>query len=329
MNSSFLNYNSDPIKPTLQNVFLKLKRASHQNKDLGKAPHKPILLLSIIELMDEGIIAENKIFVSPELVATFQNLWLKLVPSEGWQPRFFLPFYHLSSDGFWHLKLASGAKVALTNSYSPKSLGALKDSIYFGYFDDSIFSNLINPDQRDLIKTQILDYYFPHSDFEKKQISLERKQYLEQLELNFLSGQAAETPVKWMKIIQSEVRSVLFKTEVPKKYKYTCAISGQRINANMDYQFIDACHIRPWSKSKDDSIQNGITLSPTLHRAFDRFIISLDEDYRVILSDAFTENENSPHNLRQFKGKKILLPENKAWYPSQESLAWHRSNLLT
>ncbi|MGB6035138.1 MAG: HNH endonuclease [Cryomorphaceae bacterium] len=34
-----------------------------------------------------------------------------------------------------------------------------------------------------------------------------------------------------------------------------------------DNQMIDACHIRPWSTTKDDRIQNGIALSPILHRA--------------------------------------------------------------
>ena len=33
----------------------------------GAAPHKPILLLSIIELIEQGKIQHNRIFLTPEL----------------------------------------------------------------------------------------------------------------------------------------------------------------------------------------------------------------------------------------------------------------------
>ncbi|MGB6037274.1 MAG: HNH endonuclease [Cryomorphaceae bacterium] len=78
---------------------------------------------------------------------------------------------------------------------------------------------------------------------------------------------------------------------------------------------IDACHIRPWSRTKDDSIQNGIALSPTLHRAFDRGIVKINDDYTVAVSRDISESGDSPFNLGQFDGRKILLPERKDWWP--------------
>jgi len=37
----------------------------------GVAPHKPILVLSVIELIAQDKIKQNRIFLSPELISTF------------------------------------------------------------------------------------------------------------------------------------------------------------------------------------------------------------------------------------------------------------------
>lgn len=40
----------------------------------GIAPHKPILLLSVIEQIRKGIISRNQTYLSPELIQTFLNI---------------------------------------------------------------------------------------------------------------------------------------------------------------------------------------------------------------------------------------------------------------
>jgi len=89
------------------NQLFNLKRAN------GKAPHKPVLLLALIQEVEEGRISENRVFITPELLASFKEIWSRLVVG-NWQPRFFLPFYHLSNEKpkFWFLKLETGAAVA-------------------------------------------------------------------------------------------------------------------------------------------------------------------------------------------------------------------------
>ena len=60
----------------------KLKRATHRNKVYGKAPHKVVLLLAVVEQIEAGNITDNKIYITADLVAAFQKIWLKLVPLE-------------------------------------------------------------------------------------------------------------------------------------------------------------------------------------------------------------------------------------------------------
>jgi putative restriction endonuclease len=145
------------------------------------------------------------------------------------------------------------------------------------------------------------------------------------LELNFFGNLAAEKESPTYRVVEREARCAYFKSRIPDIYNHTCAIllrlrsaqARQRIIA-ADTQMIDACHIKPWSTTKDDSIQNGIALTPTLHRAFDRGIVKINADYTVSVSKAISESGDSPFNLRQFDGAKILLPEREEWWPRVE-----------
>jgi putative restriction endonuclease len=52
-------------------------------------------------------------------------------------------------------------------------------------------------------------------------------------------------------------------------------------------------------------------------------LISISDDYRVLVSDAFVEDE-SRYSIRQFAGKEILLPGRREWWPEREKVEWHR-----
>lgn len=77
----------------------------HTNLTKGhKAPHKIILLLSIIDLIQEGIITSPNIYPSKELMNKFKDDWNKFIgESEVFKPVFSTPFYHLKSEPFWTL----------------------------------------------------------------------------------------------------------------------------------------------------------------------------------------------------------------------------------
>lgn len=53
-------------------AFEKMKRAIMRGV---KAPHKPFLLLTILNLCQRGVIKDNHIVLSRELVAEFKRLW--------------------------------------------------------------------------------------------------------------------------------------------------------------------------------------------------------------------------------------------------------------
>lgn len=309
------------------NQLKKLRRA--KNKGMGAAPHKPILLLAIIDGIEKGEVFTNRISISPELVLSFKDIWSKLVVTSH-TPNFALPFFHMKSEPFWRLVSLNGAVIPVTASRSVKSLSALKDSLAFAEIDKELMSFLIDPISKEVVKTELLDYYFPET---KSQLSNSKNDYVTQLELQVLNEDRAtyssrvEELRNKMKVNDFEeevyVRSGIFKREIPKIYNYTCAISGLRIEATVNAQLVDACHIVPFAVSKDDTVGNGFSLTPTLHRAFDRGLITINDDYIVRISPDVTELE-SVYSLKQFEGKQMALPNSKQHYPLQENFEWHR-----
>ncbi len=284
----------------------------------ASAPHKPILLLSIIAEIDSGNIIENKIYITPELVARFKDFWHQLVHSPIFTSNFSLPFYHLKSDGFWFLHTFIGKEIALTSSYSIKSFGQLKDVVDFASFDETLYQLLINRHTRGLLRSTLLDVYFDGNN-----ISENNKTIID------ISNQILNDPPTIYKIRAENfdeedvfVRGGVFKKEIPRIYNFTCCISEMRIIAGDSIQMIDACHIIPFSESHDDTICNGISLCPNLHRAFDRHLITIDENYKIIVK-TFSEDSTS-YSIKQFEGKEILLPKNTNYHPSKPNLAIHR-----
>ena len=284
------------------------------------APHKAILLLSVFQLIDAGFITNNRIFITAELVSRFKDNWHHLVQSEKFNPNFSLPFYHLHNDRghIWNLKTLPGRELLLTSSNSIKSFDALKNCIEYAFFDEDFFRLVSNPIYRKVLTTTLLDTYLQGQRF----------LYYGENSIDRIEGQILnESTVEYRQTIEKTdeedlfVRGAVFKKVIPKQYNYTCCISGMKIISTREVQMIDACHIIPFSESHDDTIKNGISLSPNLHRAFDRYLVTINKQFEVVVSPDFMESGGFP--IKAFHGKKIHLPREIRFYPSIDNLNWH------
>ena len=63
---------------TLEKYVQKMERL-RVDRAHGKAPHQPLLLLAVIELIEQGHIYKNRISLSPDLAETFLKYWTKVV----------------------------------------------------------------------------------------------------------------------------------------------------------------------------------------------------------------------------------------------------------
>ena len=309
------------------NNYIKQFQKLHVSRSSGVAPHKPVLLISVLDEIETGRITENKIFITPELVATFKENWSSLVDSKIFEPRFALPFYHLKSESFWQLITLPGCEIAVTSSNSIRSFAALKSAIDFAKFNDDLFLFLLDKNNRAVLRTTLLDTFFPLTKRKYINTKGSHGKYIANIESKLLNESPSEYKLEIAKADEEEIflRGGVFKRVVPLVYNYTCCISGMRIAATSNIQMIDACHIVPFSESHDDTITNGISLCPNLHRAFDRGLISINEEYKVIVSNSFVESDTN-YSLKMFEGKKIHLPKEEKNFPSIEGLRLHTSN---
>jgi len=310
--------------PYYVHCFTHLKR---DNKN-GGAPHKPILLLSLIGLFRKGIYFSNEIPISPELVSSFKSNWNRLVKTNH-HPIFALPFYHMNSESFWDLIPNQGCEKWIESKASMRSFSNLISAVKTAVIDYELSILLSKPENRDILVIAILERYFPQSklNFNSNeyddlpsgmvllQSSEEYKRKITELK-NVLDENAFQEEVF--------IRSGIFKREIPKIYDNTCAISGMRVDAIGNVSMVDACHIVPFSEAYDDTLSNGIALSPNLHRAFDRGLISISDDFTVLVKKSFVENLKSVYNISQFEGHKIFLPLNPLHSPSLENIWIHR-----
>jgi putative restriction endonuclease len=177
----------------------------------------------------------------------------------------------------------------------------------------------------------LLEIYFPET---KSNFDLGQNIYIREIQSQIVNELQTDYNKRIIKIKQEMdleqfqeeiyIRSNIFKREIPKVYNNTCCISGMRVDAIENVSMIDACHIIPFSESYNDTISNGIALCPNLHRAFDRGLLAISNDYIVQINNIFNEPNLSMYNLKQFDGVRILLPENAEYHPSIDAFSNHR-----
>ncbi len=112
-------------------------------------------------------------------------------------------------------------------------------------------------------------------------------------------------------------RDSSFRRKVVAAYERRCAVT------RIQLRLVDAAHILPvGAEGNADEISNGLCLSPTYHRAYDRALIYLDESLRMQINPEKEKELISAGlsgGLANFKtalATRIHLPQDKAQWPN-------------
>ena len=315
------------LSSTLQKYIKKIERL-RVDKAHGTAPHQPLLLLAVIELIEQGQIYENKIPLSPDLAETFLKYWTKVVTDR--KPDIALPFFHLKSSGFWHLHPNAGYEKVLSVASRIRSTSRLREVVAYASLDDEIFVLLADPQDREVLRQKLINKHFSNLKQEIESLLVENDQisaYREKLLRNVKHTFSSQKPTESLQT-EDGIRTAGFRRAIMRMYDYTCAVCQLRI-VTMDGESVtEAAHIIPFSISKNDDVRNGISLCKLHHWGFDRGLISLDRNYKVIVSALISEQGPTEWTLNAFSDKYILLPEEDEHYPAQDALKWHREEVL-
>lgn len=117
-----------------------------------------------------------------------------------------------------------------------------------------------------------------------------------------------------------------FRQMVLSSYGNRCCITGNPIS-----EMLIASHIIPWREQSEHRLnpKNGLCLARTHDVAFDRGLITFDEDFKLILSrylEEFLPEKTLELNFVAYAGNQLRLPEK--FQPESEFLRFHRENIF-
>ena len=274
-------------------------------------PHKPLLLLAVFDLIDEGL-------ATPEHIPWCQKL------RDRFTARFLLvrkhddnntpdnPFLYLRKDGFWQAWITDGTtKLPLSTTPSVQNIGQV-----FARFIDG-FQDLVSiPANRQLMREALISRYFPNS--------LQTKNQQSEIINRQSSPLVADEPLEYG-------RSPAFRRKILAIYDHQCAACGLRIKlpAGNDVSFIDAAHLIPFSVSQNDHPTNGLALCKNHHWAMDRDIIAPGPDHYWHVSKVLDpRRSNGERELIALSGQILLLPQDEAFHPDDMGLRYQMGKLI-
>lgn len=281
-------------------------------------PYKPALLLAIFDLIEKGLFTNNRIFLTDELIQRYRD-YIMVVGRPGDTARIQYPFWFLCSDGIWQIfdKAGKPAYSAGNKMGSGPSITRLRVMMSHAALDHEIFEYLQRPAEQSLLRNAIISRYFPS---QRDLLQALHQQYLQDETI------AAEDPGKYEK---DPARSQAFARIIKDVYDYRCAACGVRVRFR-ELALVDACHLIPFSESFNDHPTNGIALCKNHHWALDRNLISPSEKDGLLAwepSPLLDDRIEGQRPLVQLAGKRLLLPREKKFYPSAESVQWRVERL--
>ena len=114
-----------------------------------------------------------------------------------------------------------------------------------------------------------------------------------------------------------------FRIAVLNSYNNKCCITG----LNMP-ELLIASHIKPWvvsdEKTERTNPSNGLCLNPLHDKAFDRGLITITKEHKIVVSEILTNSEMDIETnrwIKSYENKTIILPDR--FLPNREFIEYH------
>ncbi len=321
-----------PIENYLR-CFSRLRRANARQglwpeATKKQAPHKPLLLLAVLDMVHRGVITSPFIAVSGDLVELndlFNLYWRRIIPL-GQTSSIAFPFSRLDREPFWELVPQPGKIITTALINNTSSVSYLRKYALGAKLDDGLFRVMQSGEGRSALREVLLQ-----SCFSPEAAALLREQSVinrEAFDYSNLLEEKAHLPLV-LEIIEAdnyrpEARDQGFRRLVVQTYDHRCALCGIRIVTPDGHTVVEAAHIIPWCKTKNDDIRNGMALCKLCHWGFDWGMLGVSDNYQVITSRSIGIDPNYPGFLTSLSDRNIIRPVDREVWPAREYLAEHR-----
>ena len=129
--------------------------------------------------------------------------------------------------------------------------------------------------------------------------------------------------------VKQRIGQDFFRQAVLASYDMQCCVTGLQ-----NTKLLIASHIKPWCNASDlekTNPANGLCLNSMHDALFDKGFMTLDDQYRVLLSSELRQVEmdlDTKDWLFKYEGTKIHLPTNKLFLPDKKFLEYHRESVF-
>ncbi len=276
-------------------------------------PHKPLLLLAALDLLDEGLATPDHIPWCDALRQHFTRRF-QVVRTRDDDNTPDNPFRYLAGDGFWE-----PLEPTCMGIMPFRSQPLVRDfHSVFARFTDGFDVIVANPVNRRRLRQALVARYFPN-------------------QATFLLDPAASAvpdPTARAADDQTDAgteygRSPAFRRKILAIYDHQCTACGLRIKLPVkDVSFIDAAHLIPFADSHNDHPTNGLALCKNHHWAMDRALIAPGPDgvWHVARS-VIRRRSTGEAELADLTGKPVLPPHDDAFRPDPAALRWRWERL--
>jgi putative restriction endonuclease len=109
-----------------------------------------------------------------------------------------------------------------------------------------------------------------------------------------------------------------FRIAVTDAYQRACAVSHGKV-----LPALEAAHIRPYAAGGSHEVSNGLLLRRDIHTIFDLGYVTVDEDFKFVVSDRVRTDFNNGNEYRRLHGEPLFVPQAPANRPAPAALRWH------
>ncbi len=272
------------------------------------APHKPLLLLVILELAEKSASFGDILPLTPELAFRFCTYWGIVAHRRTQAPDIRYPFFHLKSDGFWS-PLGDDGKPTTD-----------RRAMQFAALPSDFVAVATEPSFRDRARHILIAKYFQPAE----RVALYALVGLPIPSEDQIAKDSAYTSPD---DAARQGREARFRLNIVAAYNYTCALTCYRLTTITGTSIVDAAHIHQFADSRNNELRNGLALCKNAHWLFDQGLWSMTDDYKVLVAEGhFAEDGPDQKLLSEYHGKKILLPKAPRCWPNPLHVAWHRKN---
>lgn len=276
-----------------------------------RRPHKPFLMLLALQRLCEG--GEAGVPFAEIEEPMIRLLLVYAPPAATPDPR--LPYWHLQSDGVWEIP---GAEMLERGSNGRPTLDALRATV--AQIPERYRNALLASPSlaRACVETLLEEHFEPSLHEDVLQACGFPADWLAPL----------RQPAKLVREGTKLARDASFRERVLAAYDHRCVATGFQATFGGAFFGLEAAHVHWHSQGGPSTVDNGIPLSPTMHKLFDHGAWSLTDDRRILVSKQFSGSDEAITMLRPLQGKPIRAPKSDVDALRIDFIRWHREPRL-